>query len=137
MPNGVKRADVGVPAEPPVNEKPEWLKNWKDIEDVKMYARADTDLVDLINGTTIKVIPRGTEIAVASTTEWHNHKYAITEYSTGKQLAQGIRLDDLDMKPVNDGTPVEPSPSQPTIEENVNWLVKAIKAILAFFKINV
>jgi len=137
MPNGIKQADVGVPAEPPVNEKPEWLKNWKDIEDVKMYARADTDLVDFNDGKTIKVIPRGTEIAVASTTEWHGHKYAITEYSTGKQLGQGIRIDDLDMKPVSDGTPVEPSPEQPTIEENVNWLVKAIKAILAFFKINV
>lgn len=137
MPNGVRRADVGVPAEPPVNEKPEWLKNWQDIEDVKMYTRADTDLVDLTDGHTIKVIPRATEVAVASTTEWHGQKYAITEYSTAKKLGQGIRIDDLDMKPVGDGTPTEPAPNQPSIEENVNWLVKAIKAILAFFKINV
>lgn len=135
MPNGVRRADVGVPAEPPKNEKPEWLLNWKDIEDVKMYARADTDLVDLEDGHTIKVIPRGTEIAVASTTEWHGQKYAITEYSTGKQLGQGIRIDDLDMKPVGDGTPTEPAPQQPSLEENVGWLVKAVKAILAFFGI--
>lgn len=137
MPNGIKRADVGVPAQPPVNEKPEWLKNWQDIEDVKMYARADTDLVNLEDGSTIKVIPRGTEIAVASTTEWHGQKYAITEYSTSKQLGQGIRIDDLDMKPVGDGTPTEPAPEQPTIEENVSWLVKAVKAILAFFGIKV
>lgn len=137
MPNGIKRADVGVPAQPPVNEKPEWLKNWLDIEDVKMYARADTDLVNLEDGSTIKVIPRGTEIAVASTTEWHGQKYAITEYSTSKQLGQGIRIDDLDMKPVGDGTPTEPAPEQPSIEDNVNWLVKAVKAILAFFGIKV
>lgn len=136
MPNGIKRADVGVPAQPPVNEKPEWLKNWQDIADVKMYARADTDLVNLENGSTIKVIPRATEIAVASTTEWHGQKYAITEYSTAKNLAQGIRIDDLDMKPIeNPTTPVEPAPNQPTIEENVNWLVKAVKALLAFFGI--
>lgn len=134
MPNGIKRADVGVPAQPPVNEKPEWLKNWQDIEDVKMYARADTDLVNLEDGSTIKVIPRTTEIAVASTTEWHGQKYAITEYSTGKKLGQGIRIDDLDMKPIVDpDVPVEPAPNQPTIEENVNWLVKAVKALLAFF----
>lgn len=138
MPNGIKRADVGIPAQPPVNEKPEWLKNWQDITDVKMYARADTDLVNLENGSTIKVISRGTEIAVASTTEWHGQKYAITEYSTTKKLAQGIRIDDLDMKPItNPDVPVTPAPNQPTIEENVNWLVKAVKAILAFFKINV
>lgn len=138
MPNGIKRADVGVPAEPPVSEKPEWLKNWQDIEDVKMYTRADTDLVNLEDGSTIKVIPRGTEIEVASTTEFFNHKYAITKYSTDKKEGRGIRLDDLDMKPVDpNGGDKEPAPEQPTIEDNVNWLVKAVKAILAFFKINV
>lgn len=138
MPNGIRRADVGVPAEPPVNEKPEWLKNWQDITDVPMYARADTDLVNLEDGSTVKVIPRGTKLDISSTTEWHGHKYAITVYSTDKKIANGIRLDDLDMKPVDpDGGNVEPAPTQPTIEDNVNWLVKAVKAILAFFKINV
>jgi hypothetical protein len=142
MPNGIKRADVGVPAQPPVNEKPEWLKNWKDIEDVKMYARADTDLVDLTDGHTIKVIARGTEIAVASVTEWHGGKYAITEYSTGKQLGQGIRIDDLDMKPItNPDVPVEPAPEQPDLTPDTNaikaflqMLVDLITAFLAKFK---
>lgn len=136
MPNGIKRKDVGVPAKPPVNEKPEWLKNWTDIEDVVMYARADTDLVNLEDGSTIKTIPLGTEIEIASTTEYFNHKYAITKYSTDKKLGQGIRLDDLDMKPIENPTePDKPAPEQPDIEEQVNWLVDAIKAILAFFKI--
>ncbi len=126
MPNGVRRADVGVPAQPPVNEKPEWLKNWKDIEDVFMYARADTDLVDLEDGHTIKVIKRGEKIEVASTTEWHGQKYAITKYSTDKQFGQGIRIDDLDMKPVGDGTPTEPAPEQPSTQPDMN----AVKAFL-------
>lgn len=138
IPNGIKRADVGVPATPPSNEKPEWLARWADIVDVPMYARADTDLVNLEDGSTIKVIPRGTKLDISSTTEWHGHKYAITVYSTDKKFGQGIRLDDLDMKPVDaDGGDVEPAPTQPTIEENVNWLMKAVKAILAFLKINV
>jgi hypothetical protein len=137
IPNGIKRADVGVPAQPPVNEKPEWLRNWQDITDVKMYARADTDLVDLENGVTIKVIPRGTEVAVASTTEWHGQKYAITEYSTEKKLGQGIRIDDLDMKPVGGDKPTEPAPEQPTIDARISWLEKAVKAILAFLNIKV
>lgn len=138
IPNGIKRADVGVPAEPPVNEKPEWLEKWQDIVDVPMYARADTDLVNFEDGSTIKVISRGTKLDISSTTEWHGHKYAITVYSTDKKFWQGVRIDDLDMKPVDaDGGDVEPAPTQPTIEENVNWLVKAVKAILAFFKINV
>lgn len=136
MPNGIKRSDVGVPAEPPANEKPEWLEKWQDIENVKMYTRADTDLVNLEDGSTIKVIPRATEIEVSSTTEWHGQKYAITEYSTAKKEARGIRIDDLDIKPVTD-VPVDPAPNQPTIEENVNWLMKAVKAILAFLGLKV
>lgn len=137
MPNGILQSDVGVPANPPANEKPEWLKNWQDIADVDMYARADTDLVNLDNGLTIQVIPRGTKVRIASTTEWHGQKYAISEYSTSKGIGNGIRIDDLDLKPIESNEPVEPSPTQPTIEDNVNWLVKAVKAILAFFKINV
>jgi hypothetical protein len=138
IPNGIKRADVGVPVAPPVNEKPEWLKNWADIADVPMYARADTDLVNFEDGSTIKVISRGTKLDISSTTEWHGHKYAITVYSTDKKFWQGVRIDDLDMKPVDaDGGDVEPAPTQPTIEENVNWLVKAVKAILAFLNIKV
>lgn len=138
MPNGIKRADVGVPATPPANEKPEWLQNWQDITDVKMYTRADTDLVSLEFGATIKVIPRGTEVEIASTTEWHGQKYAITKYSTDNKLGQGIRIDDLDMKPVDtDGGNVTPAPEQPNIGADVSWLVKAVKAILAFFGIKV
>ena len=138
MPNGIRRADVGVPVEPPKNEKPEWLENWRDIVDVPMYARADTDLVNFEDGSTIKVISRGTKLDISSTTEWHGHKYAITVYSTDKKFWQGVRIDDLDLKPVDaDGGDVEPAPTQPTIEENVNWLMKAVKAILAFLNIKV
>lgn len=133
--NGIKRADVGVPETPPNSEKPQWLENWYDIEDVDMYARADTDLVNLEDGSTVKVIERGTKIRIASMTEWFGHKYAITEYSTEKQEGRGIRLDDLDLKPVGDDTPITPAPEQPDIKEQVNWLVAAIKALLAFFGI--
>lgn len=122
LPNGILREAVGVP-ETPANEKPEWLKNWQDITDVTMYARCDTDLVNLEDGSTIKTIPLGTAIEVASTTEWYSHKYAITKYSTDKMEGRGIRIDDLDMKPVNtSGTTVTPAPNQPevkTVDTNV------------------
>lgn len=136
QPNGIARTDVGVPAQPPVNDKPEWLKNWEDIADVDMYARADCELVNLVSGATVKVIPRGEKVEIASATYYLGKRYLITKYSTEKQIANGILIDDLDMKPINT-EPIEPSPTQPTIDENVNWLVKAVKAILAFFGIKV
>lgn len=139
MPNGIPKADVGIPApapEPtpePVNEKPEWLANWQDIEDAVMFTRCDTDLVDLLDGHTIKSIPLGTEVEIASATTWHGQKYLITKYSTEKQVAAGIRLDDLDMKPVDSNpAPVPEDPAQPVddlIKEN-NSLLKTILAIL-------
>ena len=133
--NGIKRADVGVP-EAPGNEKPEWLEKWYDIEDVDMYTRADTDLVNLEDGSTIKVIPRGEKIRVASMTEWFGHKYAITQYSTEKQEGRGIRLDDLDLKPVAE-EPTTPAPEQPpieTIDKNVvaAFLEMIVKLISEF-----
>lgn len=144
LPNGILKSAVGVPVEPPKSEKPAWLEKWQDIADVPMYARADTDLVNLENGDTIKVIPRGTKIDVSSTTEWYGHKYAITVYSTDKKLAQGIRIDDLDMKPVDNVDPVEPAPEQPpieTIDKNVviaflESIVTLISGFLAKLKGN-
>lgn len=126
--NGIKRADVGVP-EAPGNEKPEWLDKWYDIEDVDMYARADTDLINLEDGSTVKVIERGTKIRVASMTEWFSHKYAITQYSTEKKEGRGIRLDDLDLKPVTE-EPTTPAPEQPPIKTvDVNIVIAFLNTI--------
>lgn len=141
MPNGILREHVGVPAEPPKNEKPAWLEKWEDIADVTMYTRVEAPLVNLLNGETIKLIPINTPIEVASTTLWAERKYAITKYSTEKQLAQGILIDHLDDEPIKQPeTPVEPAPEQPpvkTIEERLNWLERAVAAILKFLNIKV
>lgn len=136
MPNGIKKADVGIPAEPPKAEKPEWLENWRDIEDVVMYARADTDLVNFEDGKTISVIARGTAIDVASTTEYFGHKYAITKYSTERKDWRGIRLDDLDADPItDDNAPAEPAPEQPEItEQQKSAIMAAIEAFVATIK---
>lgn len=129
QPNGILESAVGVPAVPPNNEKPTWLSAWYDIEDVDMYTRADTDLVNLEDGSTIKTIKRGEKIRVASMTEWFGHKYAITQYSTEKKEGRGIRLDDLDLKPVDNNEPITPAPEQPDIKE-LNVIIEAIKKLL-------
>lgn len=128
--NGIKVSDIGVPAEPPKSEKPAWLDKWEDIEDVDMYTRADTDLVNLEDGSTVKVIPRGEKIRIASTTEWFGHKYAITEYSTQRKEGRGIRIDDLDLKPVHGNDPIDPAPEQPPIKTiDVNIVIAFLNTI--------
>lgn len=134
MANGILKSALGVPAEPPKPE-PEWLKNWQDIADVKMYTRRDTvEVVNLLDGTTTTTIAKkGTEIEIASATEWMGQKYMITKYSTDKKLPHGIRLLDLDIKPVDPGnTPIPSDPAKPVddvIRENNN-LLKQILALL-------
>ncbi len=143
MPNGILQDHLGVPVVVPPVTKPEWLENWLDIEDVTMYTRVKAPLVNLLDGTTIKEIEINTPIEVASTTEWHGQKYAITKYSTDKQEARGIALVNLDKDPIKDPeTPAEPDPEKPTddlIRENnsllkqllalVQWIVDKLKGV--------
>ncbi len=115
MPNGIRQTDVGVPDLPPNNEKPSWLTNWRDIENVVMYARVDAALVNLMDGSIVKRIPRGTPIRISSATEWLERKWLITEYSTDRKEPRGILLDDLDMKPIIPDAPTIPTkPEEPT-----------------------
>lgn len=131
MPHGIPEGDVGLPEpEPPIDDKPEWLKNWSDIEDAIMYTRADAPLVDLLNGDTIKTIPRGTKVEIASATTWHGKEYLITKYSTDKKIGNGIALIDLDMEPPKSDEDIEPEvPADEVIREN-NGLLKSILELL-------
>lgn len=127
MPNGILREHVGVPATPPAQEKPSWLDKWEDIANKTMFTRVDAPLVDLLTGKTIKTIPKNTAIEIGSTTEWLDAKYALSEYSTKKKVANGILLVHLDDKPIVEPTkPVEPAPQQPTIEQRVSLLEQIV-----------
>lgn len=143
MPNGLLKDALGIPAPapdpnpvPPKPEpEPDWLKNWQDITDIDMYTRQpDVEVVNLLDGTTKTTIAeKGTKVRIASSTEWMGQKYLITEYSTGKKLPHGIRLVDLDIKPVDPNTdPLPPDPEKSVddiIREN-NSLLKQILEIV-------
>lgn len=77
--------------------------------------------------------------------------YYITRYSFDKKIANGFSPVDLDIYappvtvppkppetlPIPPVEPTDPAPVPPTDSENISFLVRAVKAILAFFKINV
>lgn len=126
LPNGIFQDHLGVPVEPPKVEKPEWLLKWEDIEDVKMYLRVKAPLVNLIDGSTIKDLDMNTPFDVASTTEWHGQKYAISKYSTDKGEARGIALAHLDKDPIK-----QPEvPAEPVTEKTPEELIKENNSIL-------
>ena len=134
MPNGILASDLGALAEPPKQEKPEWLKNLEDIADVTMYTRAEVPLVNLLDGTTIKMLPINTPVEIATATEWGGNDYMLSKYATDKGLPHGILVAHLDKDPIKEPEqPAEPAPQQPSLEQRVGILevfMAAIKALL-------
>lgn len=135
MPNGILADALGVPVTPPVNEKPEWLKNLEDIKDVTMYTRAEVPLVNLTDGSTIKMLPINTPVEIAEATEVGGQHYFISKYAADKDLPNGILVAHLDANPIkNPEQPTDPAPEQPDLIEKrlgiLEAFMAAIKALL-------
>lgn len=142
-PHGILQSELGLPKPEPVPEptpeptdpEPEWLKNWQDIVDIAMYTRqSDVEVVNLLDGSTADIIKqKGTKVDIASSTEWMGQKYLITAWSTDNKKPHGIRLVDLDIKPVPDNSdPIPEDPDKPVddlIRDN-NSLLQQILALL-------
>lgn len=128
MPNGILASRMGVPLEPPKNEKPEWLRQWEDIEDKDMYTRGAAQVVDLLEGATVKTLEPNTKVRVLSATWWHGQQYFIV--SQGGSGPEGIAVVSLDEDPTPDPqNPILPSPSQPNLVK-VNWIWRVIMFLL-------
>jgi hypothetical protein len=67
--NGLLASDLGVPVVVPPVEKPEWLKNLKDIADVDMYTRSETPVLDITTSQTVQTLPINSKIRVIKSTE--------------------------------------------------------------------
>lgn len=135
MPNGILADHLGALAEPPKQEKPEWLQHLDDIEDVTMYTRAEVPLVNLLDGSTIKMLPINTPVEIATATEWGGNDYMLSKYATEKGLPHGILVAHLDKDPIKQpDTPAEPAPEQPSLEQRVSALERIVAAIKKWVK---
>lgn len=135
MPNGILASDLGALAEPPKQEKPEWLQHLEDIADVTMYTRAEVPLVNLLDGSTIKMLPINTPVEIATATEWGGQDYMLSKYATDKGLPHGILVAHLDKDPIKQpDTPAEPAPEQPSLEQRVSALERIVAAIKKWVK---
>lgn len=68
MARGILANHLGVPATPPAQEKPEWLKNLVDIADVDMYARSKAPVLNLADGKTIRYLELNDQVRVIKST---------------------------------------------------------------------
>lgn len=135
----------------------------KDLPNKKVKLIRDANLWNLqfakyADAQSVKTLPNGSEFEVSAVVKHPTgSQYYISEYSYAKGIPNGINVKDTDtpdptklnepvsVPPVVIPVPITPKPTEPPavvdpdkgIQERLNWLEKAVKAILAFLKINV
>lgn len=89
---GILASDLGVPAEPPVNDKPEWLENLEDIADKKMWTRSETPVLNVSNGSVSRTLPINTEVFITHATEMVGKDLLVLEGQ--KEVIETVYLSD-------------------------------------------
>ena len=126
--NGVLASDLGVPVvEPPV-EKPEWLKNLKDIEDKDFWTRSETPVLNIENGTVTRRLPINTKVRITHATELVGKSLLVLEGQ--KEVIETVYLSDTEIK--NPDTDLEHRVS--ALEKLVAYVVQFLKNLFSGFK---
>lgn len=107
-------APVPVPQPTPVPAQPEWVRNLKDITDVKLSVlpAGGTRVINLNTLAPVNdvIIPKGTQVDIAKETTVGGKKFYISNYSANANIANGVLASDL-------GVPV----AEPPVEKP-EWL---------------
>lgn len=100
LPWGIPADQLGVPVVEPPKEKPDWLKNIKDVADQDFWTRSATPVINAADGTTVRTIPMNEKVRVTHTTEILGADYMVIKYEDGKaaEVVETIYLSDTELK---------------------------------------
>ena len=119
LPWGIPADKLGVPAVEPEKEKPEWLKNLKDIEDKDMWARSEAPVLKIENGDVVKRLPINTKVRITHATQMVGRDLLVLD---GGELAiETLYLND---KPVDN--------PRDDLEKRIGTLEKIVNKIVEF-----
>lgn len=118
--NGIPAADLGVPANPPVNEKPEWLENLQDVSDIDMYTRSQTPVLKLADGTITRSLPINTKVRITHATEVIGKALLVVEGQT--EAIETIYLSDKPIVNPTDDTESRLSALEAIVKKIVDFL---------------
>lgn len=123
LPWGIPEAQLGVPVVEPPKEKPEWLKNLKDIADQDFWARSEATVLKLVDGSTSRKLQLNEKIRITHATEILGKPYLIVAFA-GEQpteVIETVYLSDTEIKNPNDD-----------LEKRVSTLEAIVNSIIAF-----
>lgn len=119
MARGILASELGVPAQPPAQEKPEWLKNLQDIADVDMWTRSETPVLNLADGKTVQMLPINTKVRIIKSTRVLDEALLVLDGE--KTAIQTVYLSDKPLTNQNDD-----------LEKRVTALEGIVNAIVEF-----
>lgn len=117
--NGLKASELGIPTTPPEQEKPEWLKNLKDIEDKDMWARSAAPVLNIENGDVVRSLKLGEKVRITHATQIVGKNLLVVE--GGKEVIETLYLTDT-----------EPKDPTKDLEVRVTALEAIVKGIQSF-----
>lgn len=101
LPWGIPADTLGVPVVEPPKEKPEWLERLEDVADQDFWTRSDTPILNVEDGSTLRVVPINTVVRVTHVTEILGTKYMVLDGM--KELVGTVYLSDTPIEnPDND-----------------------------------
>ncbi len=123
LPWGIPADQLGVPVVTPPAEKPEWLKNLKDITDKDFWTRSATPVLSAVDGHTVRTLPINTKVRVTHTTEILGADYMVVSLDGDKaaEIVEPVYLSDTEIKNPNED-----------LEKRVSALEKIVDAIVTF-----
>lgn len=103
------------------SQNPEWLRNRKDIADVKMYAKINGVRIWDLNNPSVAADNRtfalNNDFEISAETTVGGKKFYITKWSHDTNKANGLRAEELDTKPYT--PPQPPADTRPEWQKNL------------------
>ncbi len=123
LPWGIPADQLGVPAVEPPKEKPEWLEYLKDVADQDFWARSETPVISIADGSTLRKLQINQKVRISHTTEVLGKLYAVVIFS-GEQpteMIDPVYLSDTELKNPTDD-----------LDKRLTALEKVVQTIVAF-----
>lgn len=98
--NGILASALVIPITPPVEDKPEWLKNLQDITDQYFWTRSDTPVLKLEDGSVTRTLPVNTKVLVTHSTQIVGKDLLVLDGKT--ECVETIYLSDKEIKDPDD-----------------------------------